>query len=1144
MAHRIPAPLRAVGALLRALLGLALLAALVGGVPYLLLKVGHQPAELSGGLDLLTQQDDGSLFLVVLTCIGWVAWAAFAFSVLVELVAVLRRRSAPRIRGLGGMQSLASFLIGGIVLLAPTAASAATVTPAVAATATHTTGQDTAGVSAKHESTRPDGAGLRHTVTSATESPWELAQTYLGSGLRWKDIAALNPDIPELAAGDQYLPKGAIITLPADARLPTATNTTPASPTKAADTTADTPDKAAGSQTSYTVRPGDYLSKIAEKELGDGDRWPELYEANEGRPQPYGQVFDDPDRIYPGQELALPGSDQPAGTDTDMDAAPRPGSDSGSAEKAPAHDDHEATPPPEADTPPPAQSTPETEAPSATAPSPGQSRTASPSPTVTPAPGTANTAPGTPTPNPSATAAAEDQQTTTGMRAGMVGLGATGVLAAGLVGTLASRRILQQRRRRRGRRIPMPSGQAALTEIALRSADAGEELTVLDRALRTAAAALAEENRPLPTLAAVQLGTEGVRLYLAAPAPAVAPFTADPSRTTVWWCPADSGELLPLQEGREVDPPYPGLIALGEDDRGAIVLIDLEHIGALHLTGGLRNEVLRTLALTLALSPLAEQLELAVAGEDTAPGLAMLDSDRVTPYPDLTDAVHALQAHHAEQQQALEGLGDGGDGSPVPAAEVGDLWPLVVVADLDSCPAPEGTQDVLWEVLGQQPRSAVAVLTSSTAVPEGAGDAWSVDTDLPYVTVPGTTVHVALSVCSDAEYADILDVALTADAPGDAPAPAQEPAATAASVESHSSASVVLPEPESPLARDDAGPVRKPGLMAALADLDDDPDNAEDPATPPVDEKSAPGPAPLPTASQSPGTPVLPALSDPAPRVSSKIPAPAAPEDVTPARDAALPLPERPGESAPAGSPDRPLVQVLGTVDLLGARGTIKSNRRTLALEMTAWLVLHPGANHHQLDEILAPGGLVTRDTRNTRLGDVRRWLGTDAQGNKHLPHVSTQPDKLYRLAQVDCDWARFQQLVHSSRTADGPAGEQLLRQALELVHGRPFSGIPSRRYAWAESLAQEMTSEIVDSADDLAERYLARADARNALWAATRGLTVAREMECLWRHKFRALSLLGEESALETSIRQLDELLLELGSSMDEETEQVLRLL
>ncbi|MFD0621918.1 hypothetical protein ACFQ2K_02985 [Streptomyces sanglieri] len=757
---------------------------------------------------------------------------------------------------------------------------------------------------------------------------------------------------------------------------------------------------------------------------------------------------------------------------------------------------------------------------------------------MTPSPAAKTPAPGKPTPE--ATAAAKDGQTTTGMRAGMVGLGATGVLAAGLVGTLATRRILQQRRRRRGRRIPMPSGQAALTEIALRSADAGEELTMLDRALRTAAAALAEDGRQLPVLAAVQLGTEGVRLHLDVPAPAVAPFTTDPSQSTVWWCPANSGELLPPQESREVDPPYPGLIALGEDDQGAIVLVDLEHTGALHLTGRLRGEVLRTLALTLALSPLAEQLDIAVAGEDTAPGLAMLDSDRVTPYPDLADAVQVLQAHHAEQQQALDGLGDGAGGAPdLSVAEMGGLWPLVVVADLDSCPAPEGTLDVLWDVLEQQPRSAVAVVTSSTAVPEAAGAAWSVDTDLPYVTVPGTAINVALSVCSDAEYASILDVALTADAPGDVPAPAQEPAAAAESVGSQPPSPVAHAETGAPSAREAAEPVSKPGLMAAFADLEDEgTDDEEDPSTPPAD------PEPLPTASPSPGTPVLPSLTSPTLRVSSRIPAPAGPEEATPARDAAVPLPEQPTGAGAADSPDRPLVQVLGTVDLLGAHGTVKSNRRTLALEMTAWLVLHPGANHHQLDEVLAPGGIVTRDTRNTRLGDVRRWLGADAQGNKHLPHVSTQPDKLYRLAGVDCDWDRFQQLAHSGRTTDGQAGEQLLRQALELVHGRPFSGIPSRRYAWAESLAQEMISAIVDAADDLAERYLARGDARNALWAATRGLDVAREMECLWRHKFRALSLLGEEAALESSVRQLDELLLELGSSMDEETEQVLRLL
>lgn len=388
------------------------------------------------------------------------------------------------------MQSLASFLIGGIVLLAPTAASAATVTPAVAATATHTVGQDTGNPSAKHDTTRTDQAGLRHTVTSTTESPWELAETYLGSGPRWKDIAALNPGIPELAAGDQYLPKGAVITLPTDARPPATAETGPGSrtATKAAKASPDARNEAVDSQKSYTVRPGDYLSKIADEQLGDGDRWPDLYEANKGKEQPNGRVFDDPDRIYPGQEIALPGR----------------GSDS--ADKPPAREEHESSKPAEKDPAPPTQPAPDAEPSAPATPSPSQSRTADPSATVTPSPAAKTSAPGKPAPE---ATAAEDGQTTTGMRAGMVGLGATGVLAAGLVGTLATRRILQQRRRRRGHRIPMPSGQTALTEIALRSADAGEELTVLDRALRTAAATLAEEGRQLPALAAVQLGTEG-----------------------------------------------------------------------------------------------------------------------------------------------------------------------------------------------------------------------------------------------------------------------------------------------------------------------------------------------------------------------------------------------------------------------------------------------------------------------------------------------------------------------------------------------------------------------------------------------------------------------------------------------------------
>ncbi|WP_432190096.1 hypothetical protein [Streptomyces sp. Tue6028] len=185
----------------------------------------------------------------------------------------------------------------------------------------------------------------------------------------------------------------------------------------------------------------------------------------------------------------------------------------------------------------------------------------------------------------------------------------------------------------------------------------------------------------------------------------------------------------------------------------------------------------------------------------------------------------------------------------------------------------------------------------------------------------------------------------------------------------------------------------------------------------------------------------------------------------------------------------------------------------------------------------------VSRGTRNSRLRELRKWLGSDAEGGLHLPHIATQPDKRFRLVGVECDWLTFQQLVDDN-SDDDATRELRLKAALDLVQGRPFSGIPARRYVWAEDITQDTIKKIVHAADELAERRLQRADGRSALWAATRGLHVAREAEQLWRHRFRAHALLGEDEGLENAIRALEALLLELGCSMDDETDEVLRLL
>jgi nucleoid-associated protein YgaU len=50
----------------------------------------------------------------------------------------------------------------------------------------------------------------------------------------------------------------------------------------------------------YTVRPGDSLSKIAKALLGDAKKWRQLYEANKD------VVGSNPDLIRPGQVLKIP----------------------------------------------------------------------------------------------------------------------------------------------------------------------------------------------------------------------------------------------------------------------------------------------------------------------------------------------------------------------------------------------------------------------------------------------------------------------------------------------------------------------------------------------------------------------------------------------------------------------------------------------------------------------------------------------------------------------------------------------------------------------------------------------------------------------------------------------------------------------
>lgn len=84
----------------------------------------------------------------------------------------------------------------------------------------------------------------------------------------------------------------------------TSSSTSPSAPApKAAPKPASTPASTPGG--SYRVQSGDTLYKIAQRMLGDGNRWQEIYNLNRN-------VLSSPNLVYPGQVLKLPGASKPA----------------------------------------------------------------------------------------------------------------------------------------------------------------------------------------------------------------------------------------------------------------------------------------------------------------------------------------------------------------------------------------------------------------------------------------------------------------------------------------------------------------------------------------------------------------------------------------------------------------------------------------------------------------------------------------------------------------------------------------------------------------------------------------------------------------------------------------------------------------
>jgi hypothetical protein len=317
---------------------LAVLAGLLAGVPIgLVTQVPTVlPRSVPTGeqiLGLLTSPVSDSTVITLIAVALWIVWAAFVISLGIEIVATARGVPRPRWGPIAPLQSLASWLISGLITGVLVAAPVVTLT------------------------SQPAPASATSTVPARTVT---VARA---------------------------------ITV-APAQQPDRSADTPTTSTTATERHADTakPARAETRQPAvYQVRRGDWLGAIADRYLGDFDRYPEIQRLNEDL-IPAATGARGPDHIEPGWRLILPDGATDRGTRVHATGVlvvkpTAPGNDEPKTKQP-------ETPAPDAATPPPAPSSnstapphtprsrPATAAPSSSTASPATSSATASAPTV------------------------------------------------------------------------------------------------------------------------------------------------------------------------------------------------------------------------------------------------------------------------------------------------------------------------------------------------------------------------------------------------------------------------------------------------------------------------------------------------------------------------------------------------------------------------------------------------------------------------------------------------------------------------------------------------------------------------------------------------------------------------------------------
>ncbi|MBS42759.1 MAG: hypothetical protein CMH83_06255, partial [Nocardioides sp.] len=798
------------------------------------------------------------------------------------------------------------------------------------------------------------------------ESLWSIAEDHFGAGARYKEIAELNRDL--LGAQPSFLEPGWVL------KLPALNGGAPAH--------------------DYTVQPTDTLSEIAHEQLGDADRWPEIYQASTGITQPGGAQLTDPDVIDVGWKLNIPGAKQGGSHDDTRHQQPR----EVEPETPASSEDQRPVDPPAEEEPPVAQ---EPEAPETAEPdfAPPQAE------------------------EPSAPAADVDQvddadDSVLDAPWVLAGLTGGGVLLSGaLLMALRSRRRAGYRNRPPGRAIAAPPPELAPVEMTLNATGAAAAATVefADEALRRLAAAVGAQGTAMPPLAAVELAHGKLTLHLSAPAAVTAPWVGSPDQTH-WHVSSDTAldELGP--DTGNVEPPYPLLATIGMSDTGETWLLNCEELSTLTISGDptYGRDFARHLAAQLAVNPWSRRVQVDCIG--VAEEAVAMD-ERISYYPTgaagspaaaevlaaAVTTVDRAKRHNTDVSTARTGSVDD------------DTWPARMLLLDAAAGEPEHLEQLLQLVNDQVGQSATSIVVAGERPTTPGAVLRMTNTGRVVLEHAGLNL-IAVGLTSDEARGCAL-VFAQSEVAEDVPVPVDETATDG--WEAYTDTSGALRREYTLPRNTPEGAVDEP--LSSLLEGEDEEYIRESAI---VQED-------------------LEAL---APKVPAHVRAEVEEKDPTLDQDI-----------ADWFSPncDRPRLTLLGPVTAR-THGKALAKRKPYFTELLAFLALHRkhGATREQIREAFSISGGKVRDYTNI----VRDWLGPNSRtGEDHLPYADKAPAaKLtgVNVYQVDdgllVDLDLFIRLRKRGQSRGGAEGVADLCTALELVgEAQPFSQLREEGWAW-----------------------------------------------------------------------------------------------